>query len=76
MNKALFEYIESAPPNKKYLVTVSYLEVWNQIKLYFFFALTFVLNFFLLQIYQEVIYDLLNPHGKDMKIRQHPQFGM
>lgn len=29
-----------------------------------------------LQIYQEVIHDLLNPHGRDMKIREHPQLGM
>ena len=27
MNRALFEHIESAPPSKKFLVTVSYLEV-------------------------------------------------
>ncbi|XP_064405609.1 kinesin-like protein klp-20 [Halichondria panicea] len=53
MNKALFDHIESASPTKKFLVTVSYLE-----------------------IYQEVIHDLLNPHGKDMKVRQHPQFGV
>ena len=28
------------------------------------------------QIYQEVIYDLLNPSGMEMKVRQHPQLGM
>ncbi|XP_065183133.1 kinesin-II 85 kDa subunit-like [Sycon ciliatum] len=53
MNSQLFERIESSPPNVEFLVTVSYLE-----------------------IYQEVVYDLLNPHGKDMKIRQHPKLGV
>ncbi len=33
-------------------------------------------NGYCVQIYQEVIHDLLNPHGKDMKVRQHPQFGV
>ncbi len=71
MNKALFDHIESASPTKKFLVTVSYLEVT---KVLFVHELSnAMVN---VQIYQEVIHDLLNPHGKDMKVRQHPQFGV
>eukprot|EP00054_Salpingoeca_dolichothecata_P019952 m.125031 g.125031 ORF g.125031 m.125031 type:complete len:681 (+) comp23441_c0_seq2:109-2151(+) len=29
-----------------------------------------------LEIYNEHIHDLLNPHGKDMKVRQHPKLGI
>jgi kinesin family protein 1/kinesin family protein 3/17 len=53
MHQDMFSRIEAAPPNLQFFVTVSYLE-----------------------IYQEVIYDLLNPSGKDMKVRQHPQLGV
>ncbi|XP_062513671.1 kinesin-like protein KIF3B [Corticium candelabrum] len=53
MHQDMFRRIESSPSNMQFLVTVSYLE-----------------------IYQEVIYDLLNPSGKDMKVRQHPQLGI
>ncbi|XP_065827439.1 kinesin-2b-like [Oscarella lobularis] len=53
MHQDMFHRIEAAPPNVQFLVTVSYLE-----------------------IYQEVIYDLLNPSGMEMKVRQHPQLGI
>eukprot|EP00698_Gefionella_okellyi_P020452 TRINITY_DN6417_c0_g1_i1.p1 TRINITY_DN6417_c0_g1~~TRINITY_DN6417_c0_g1_i1.p1 ORF type:complete len:712 (+),score=193.81 TRINITY_DN6417_c0_g1_i1:32-2167(+) len=29
-----------------------------------------------LEIYQEVVHDLLNPSGQDLKIREHPQLGV
>src|SRR5262249_32898121 len=38
---------------KRFLVTVSYLEIYN-----------------------EVIHDLLNPTDKDLKVRQHPSLGI
>ena len=30
----------------------------------------------LYQIFQEMIHDLLNPTGQDLRVRQHPQLGM
>eukprot|EP01137_Pigoraptor_chileana_P006205 Opistho-2@50302 len=53
MNKELFDIIGAAPPNMRYLVTVSYLEIYN-----------------------EKIYDLLNPSERELKVRQHPQLGI
>jgi hypothetical protein len=53
LNEALFDRIDSAPPNLRFLVTVSYLEIYN-----------------------EHVHDLLNPHGRDMKIREHPKLGV
>eukprot|EP00033_Pygsuia_biforma_P002681 GCRY01002962.1.p1 GENE.GCRY01002962.1~~GCRY01002962.1.p1 ORF type:complete len:710 (-),score=213.57 GCRY01002962.1:424-2553(-) len=53
MNKDIFAKIEEAPSSMKYLVTVSFLE-----------------------IYREEVKDLLNPSGKDLKVREHPKLGV
>jgi len=53
LNKDLFERIGSATENMKFLVTVSYLEIYN-----------------------EVVRDLLNPSDMDLRIREHPQMGV
>jgi len=56
LNEQLFGQLESklaSNANAKFLVTVSYLEIYN-----------------------EVIKDLLNPSDKQLKIREHPQMGI
>ena len=29
-----------------------------------------------MEIYQETVFDLLNPSGKDLKVREHPSLGV
>jgi hypothetical protein len=57
MNKELFKHINNANDGKEYMVSVSYLELYN-----------------------EVIYDLLNTKtGADkvgLKVREHPKLGV
>ncbi|XP_015758048.1 PREDICTED: kinesin-II 85 kDa subunit-like isoform X1 [Acropora digitifera] len=53
LNQGLFKFIDEAPPNKQFFITVSFYE-----------------------IFQEMIHDLLNPTGQDLRVRQHPQLGI
>eukprot|EP00736_Rhodelphis_marinus_P001669 Rmarinus@m.19291 len=53
LNNELFERISQAPDNKRYLVTVSFIELYN-----------------------EVLHDLLNPSDRQLEIRQSAQQGL
>ena len=49
----------------------------NTLSLHLLYSNKFLITVTSLEVYEEVIlYDLLNHHGKDMRIRQHSQFGI